>query len=157
MRRQWHIHEGKWVWDRGYSAQKSGQLAHSIFTYSIIYDDYLYSLRRFCMFYRHLTRSVFKVYKWCAERIKLRDVDSYFCNLRRFYILYWKLCKSVIKCTNGPQTASICAMWTAISAIYADFAWVFDTCLKACSRFANGAQSASICAILIIFSCVFNT
>ena len=97
MLSKWHIHEGKWMRDRGYSAQKSGQLAHSIFTYSIIYGDYLYSLRRFCMFYRHLSKSVFKVYKWCAERIKLRDLDYYLCNLRRFCILYWKLCKSVVK------------------------------------------------------------
>ena len=30
------------------------------------------------MFYRHLSKSVFKVYEWCAERIKLRDLDYYF-------------------------------------------------------------------------------
>ena len=48
-------------------------------------------------------------------------------------------------------------MWTALSAVYADFARVIDTCLKACSRYANGAQSASNYVIWITFSCVFNT
>ena len=61
------------------------------------------------------------------------------------------------RCTNGAQSASICAMWTTISAVYDDFALSIDTCLKVCSRYTNGSQSASNCAIWITFSCVFNT
>ena len=61
------------------------------------------------------------------------------------------------RCTNGAQSASICAMWTTISAVYDDFALSIDTCLKVCSRYTNGSQSASNCAIRITFSCVFNT